>query len=177
MISRYKINALRLRQRDVDLRFDVCCGGDSWGIELARRRPGQRGSLPATTRSGNLSVICQVPWPPLECPITTTRASRGVPQEVQGRFSLLSSFSNASTQCHTSAVLGPCQSKPYHRVSYMDEVQNFVRTQDVLPDGIIVQLRPCRGNVSLQKGRSRISTPAPSNGNGHVSGLGSEQWR
>jgi len=100
----------------------------------------------------------------------TTRESGGVLQEVQGRFSSLSSFSNASTQCHTSAELGPCQSSPYSMVSGMNEAQSLVHTQDVLPDGIIVQLRPCRGKTSLQKGRSRISTPAPSNGNSTSAG-------
>lgn len=130
----------------------------------------QRGRLPAITRSGNLSAMCQVPWPPLECPIMTTGISGRVPQEVQGRFSSLRSFSNAPTQFHTSAVLGPCQSKPYRIVSDANEVRSFVRTQDVLPDGIIVQLRPCRGKVSLQKGRSIISTPAPSNRNSTSAG-------
>ena len=36
------------------------------------------------------------------------------------------------------------------------------RTQDVLPEGIIVQLRACRGRASLQKAELKISTPAPS---------------
>jgi len=142
------------------------------GRWVSSYKTGQRGRLPATTRSGNLSVMCQVPWPPLECPIMTTRVSGGVPQGVHGRFSSLSSFSNASTQFHTSAVLGPCQSKPYRMVSDMSDVRSFVRTQDVLPDGMITQLRPCRGKASLQKGRS-ISTPAPSSVNRHVSRLDS----
>ena len=115
--------------------------------------------------------MCHVPWPPLECPMMTTRIFEGMFHEVQGRFSSLSSFSNASTQYHTSVVLEPCQSKPYRRVSDANEIHLNVQTQDVPPDGIIVQPRPCRDKASLQKGRSRVSTPAPSDGNRLVSGL------
>lgn len=50
----------------------------------------------------------------------------------------------------------------------MNELHANLQTHDVLPDGIMVQLRSCRGRASLQKGRSRISTPAPSDGNRYV---------
>lgn len=94
----------------------------------------------------------------------TTRVSEGMLQGVQREFFSLSSFSNASTQYHTSAELGPCQSRPYRRVSDTDNIHTIVQTQDVLPDGMIVQLRTCRGKASLQKGKLKTSTPAPSDG-------------
>lgn len=106
--------------------------------------------------------MCHAPWPPLECPTRTTRVFEGIVQGAQGRSLSPSNFSSAPTQYHTSAELGPCQSKPYRRLSDIDKVYVITQTQDVLPDGMIVQLRTCRGKASLQKGKLNISTPAPS---------------
>jgi hypothetical protein len=102
----------------------------------------------------------------------TTRVFEGILGGFQGKFSLLISFPNASTQSHTSVELEPCQSRPYPDVNDTEEACTVIRTQDVLPDGIIVQLRTCRGKASLQKGESKISTPAPSDGCGYFSGEG-----
>lgn len=74
--------------------------------------------LPPTTRSGYRDAKCHVPWPPLECPETSTRVFLASAHGFQSWW-LWSIAYNASTVPQMSRTLGPCQSYPYVKIKYI----------------------------------------------------------